>query len=134
MTTHYVHYPSYWAAVVDLRCTWSVRRKKGRPPIPVLTMASSHEELVRVYAHYFGLSPYKTGPFWYAQATGDKLHALLLVLRPYTKFRRKQYEVWLALLEHIFAHRGHRHRPLPASVLSERDDLALRAAESDPFK
>lgn len=124
----------YWAAIVDVKCTWSVRRKAGRPPIPVLTMASSHQRLVEQFAQQFSLTAYKTGAFWYAHATGEKLRILLESLQQYSRFRGEQYAVWLALLRHIALHRGHRHRPLSQDILQSRERLAVRAVEVDPFK
>ncbi len=125
---------AYWAAIVDVKCTWAVRRKTGRPPIPVLTMSSSHEDLVKQFAQQFALTAYKTGPFWYAHATGEKLTLLLASLQQYSRFRGEQYAVWLALLQHIARHRGHRHRPLSPAILTARERLAIRAVETDPFK
>jgi hypothetical protein len=125
---------AYWAAIVDVKCTWAIRRRTGRPPIPVLTINSSQEELVQLFANRFDLTAYKTGSLWYAHATGTKLTSLLEALQQYSVFRSAQYRSWLALLQHIGSHRGHRHRPLSAAVLRTRERLAASAAGSDPFR
>ena len=128
------HLKGYWAAVLDVRCTWSIRLKAGRLPIPVLMLSSTHESLVRGFADTWGLTAYRTGRFWYAQATGERLTAILGSLSTFLIYRRHQSEAWLTLMQHITDHRGHRHKPLPDDVVAERLRLAEIATESDPFK
>lgn len=125
---------AYWAGILDVKCSWGMRRAKGRMPTPVLALATTHEVLARKFAEQFFLHAYKTGPVWYVQATGDKLQGILQDFIPRLQFRSEQARRWNLLMTNIQYNRGTRHKPLTDAQKTARHLLIAQAEEADPFK
>lgn len=124
----------YWAAVLDVKCAWGMRRSAGRLPIPVITLSSTNEKMVEMFAGQMELKMYKTGVVWYTQITGAKLWEILGLYGPGLVFRRAQWKAWLLLMNHIRLHRGSRHKPLSADQRAARERLIQLAEDANPFQ